>query len=74
MQAVPPVCIEEGEIMGKLSYSDWVFIENALLYFSIHETRIMEKNQNVYSGEEISLFRSSVQDLIDKVSRIREGE
>lgn len=60
--------------MGKLNYSDWVFIENALTYYCIQETRLMEKNLDTYSYEEITEFRSSIKELIDKVSKIKEGE
>lgn len=57
--------------MGNLSYSDLVFIENALTYFCIQEMKQME---NLYSDKEIEKFRLSVQNLIDKVSKIKEGE
>lgn len=60
--------------MEKLNYSELAFIENALTYFCINESKVMEKNQNVYSNEEISGFRSSVQELINKISKIKEGE
>ncbi|MBQ2835847.1 MAG: hypothetical protein IJE68_03335 [Clostridia bacterium] len=60
--------------MKKLNYSELVFIENALTYFCINETKVMEQNQNIYSEEEISGFRSSVQDLINKIIKIKEGE
>lgn len=60
--------------MGKLNYSELAFIENALTYFCINETKIMEQNLDVYSDEEIIGFRSSVQELIDKISKIKEGE
>lgn len=60
--------------MNKLNYSELAFIENALIYFCINESKVMEQNQNIYSEEEIAGFRSSVQDLIYKISKIKEGE
>ena len=60
--------------MSKLNYSELAFIENALTYFCINETKVMEQNQNIYSDEEILGFRSSVQELINKISKIKEGE
>lgn len=60
--------------MKKLNYLELVFIQNALTYFCINETKVMEQNQNIYSEEEISGFRSSVQDLINKIEKIKEGE
>lgn len=60
--------------MGKLKYCDWVFIENALTYYCIQETRLMEKNPDVYSEEEITDFRSLIKELIDKIKKFREGE
>lgn len=55
----------------KLTYSDYVFIQNALIYYCIHETKMME---TFYSDEEISKFRSSVQELIDKIENLKRGE
>lgn len=60
--------------MNKLNYSELVFIENTLTYFCINETKIMKQNQDTYSDEEITKFRSSVQELICKIQKIREGE
>lgn len=60
--------------MKKLNYSELVFVENALTYFCINESKVMEENLDIYSMEEISGFRSSVQDLINKIVKIREGE
>ena len=57
--------------MEKLTYSDYAFIENALIYYRIHESKIMEQ---IYSNEEISKFRLSVQHLINKIQKIKEGE
>lgn len=60
--------------MGKLKYTELVFIENALTYFCNKESKVMEQNLDIYSAEEITEFRSSVQDLIKKIVKIREGE
>lgn len=60
--------------MEKLNYSELAFVENALIYFCINESKVMEQNQQIYSQEEISGFRSSVQELINKISKIKEGE
>lgn len=60
--------------MGNLNYSELAFIENALTYFCINESKLMEQNQNIYTDEEISKFRSSVQELVNKISKIKEGE
>lgn len=60
--------------MEKLNSSELAFIENALTYFCIKESGLMEQNQDIYSKEEILGFRSSVQELINKISKIREGE
>lgn len=56
---------------NNLTYSDYLFIQNALIYYCIHEAKIME---TVYSDEEISKFRSSVQELNNKIEKIKEGE
>lgn len=60
--------------MNKLNYSELSFIENALIYFCDNVVKIMKQNQDSYSDEEILEFRSSVQELIRKISRIKEGE
>ena len=60
--------------MKKLNYYDLVFIENALTYYCIHEVRIMKENLDIYPDEEITKFRSSIKELIDKVVELREGE
>lgn len=58
--------------MNGLNYSELVFIEDTLTYFSINEMKKMK--QNNYSDEEIVEFRSSIQELIRKIQKIREGE
>ena len=60
--------------MNNLNSSELAFIENALTYFCMKESGLMEQNQNIYSKEEISGFRSSVHDLINKIKKIKEGE
>lgn len=60
--------------MEKLNSSELAFIENALTYFCRKESGLMEQNPDIYSKEEISGFRSSVQELINKISKIKEGE
>lgn len=55
----------------KLTYSDYVFIQNALIYYCINETKFMKE---LYSDVEISKFRSSVQELIDKIENFKRGE
>ncbi len=57
--------------MEKLTYSELAFVQNALTYYCIHETKIMEK---IYTNEEISKFRLSLQHLINKIEKIKEGE
>lgn len=57
--------------MEKLTYSDLAFVQNALIYYRIHESKIMEQ---IYTSEEISKFHLSVQHLINKIEKIKEGE
>ena len=57
--------------MEKLTYSELAFVQNALTYYCIHETKIMEQ---IYTNEEISKFRLSLQHLINKIEKIKEGE
>lgn len=60
--------------MEKLNYSELVFIENTLTYYCIHEIREMKKYPDIYSDEEITKFRLSVQELINKIQKLEEGE
>lgn len=55
--------------MVKFSYSELTYIEYALTYFCIHECKNMK---NIYSDDEISGFRSSVQSVIDKIIDLEE--
>lgn len=60
--------------MKRLNCSDWFFIENALMYFAIHEIREMKKHPESWSDKDVSEFSASVRKLMDKVSKIKEGE
>ena len=57
--------------MEKLNYSELAFLQNALSYYLIHETKIMEQ---IYTNEEIAKFRLSIQQLNNKIEKIKEGE
>ena len=60
--------------MEKLNYSELVFVEDVLTYYLIREIREMKQYPDMYSDKEITEFRLSVQELIDKIERIRKGE
>lgn len=60
--------------MGKLSYMDCVFLEQVLMYYSVSGIREMKKNPDIYSDDEISEFRSSVQEITNKIIELKEGD
>lgn len=60
--------------MGNLNYSDLVFIEQCLTYYSINGIRKMKKYPDIYSDEDIDQFRSSVQEIINKILKLKEGD
>jgi len=49
------------------SYSELVFIESALAYYANNESKNMK---GIYTDNEIQKFRSSVQDLINKIVKL----
>ena len=57
--------------MEKLNYSELAFLQNALTYYLNHETKIMKQ---IYTNEEIAKFRISIQELNNKIEKIKEGE
>ncbi len=58
--------------MGKLSYMDCVFLEQVLMYYSVSGIREMKKNPDIYSDDEILEFRSSVQEITNKIIELKE--